>query len=294
MLMYENVNLDKNIVKELLFYNLIEKRRSRRWSIFFKFIFLLFLLFLLIIIFYNNKKIDHVAVINITGLISDKSYTNSKSIVSCLDEAFNNKYSKAIILKINSPGGTPVQSNIIHNHIKKLRKIHVNKPIYSVIEDIGTSGAYLIAVASDKIYCDPYSIVGSIGVVVNSFGFSDAINRLGIERRIYKAGKNKVIMDPFLEKNLDDEKMLQHNLDIMHNNFINLVKENRYKNLDSFDESNIFSGKFWVGKDALYLGLVDGFHDIYSLSSDVIKVPFLIEYKVDTSLLNIFSRSVKN
>ena len=88
--------------------------------------------------------------------------------------------------------------------------------------------------------------------------------------------------------------MLQHNLDIMHNNFINLVKENRYKNLDSFDESNIFSGKFWVGKDALYLGLVDGFHDIYSLSSDVIKVPFLIEYKVDTSLLNIFSRSVKN
>ncbi|HIH2762373.1 MAG TPA: S49 family peptidase [Candidatus Azoamicus sp.] len=194
--------------------------------------------------------------------------------MSCLDEAFNNKYSKAIILKINSPGGTPVQSNIIHNHIKKLRKIHVNKPIYSVIEDIGTSGAYLIAVASDKIYCDPYSIVGSIGVVVNSFGFSDAINRLGIERRIYKAGKNKVIMDPFLEKNLDDEKMLQHNLDIMHNNFINLVKENRYKNLDSFDESNIFSGKFWVGKDALYLGLVDGFHDIYSLSSDVIKSSF--------------------
>ncbi|HIH2762683.1 MAG TPA: S49 family peptidase [Candidatus Azoamicus sp. MARI] len=292
--MQNNCNLDKTFIKEFLCDSLIERRRSRRWSIFFKFIFLLFFLFLFSVIFYNNKKIEHVAVVNISGLISDNSYTNAKCIIMSLDEAFADKKSKAVILKINSPGGTPVQSNIIYNHIKKLRQIYSSKPIYAVIEDIGTSGAYLIALAAEKIYCNPYSIVGSIGVVISSFGFSNAINKLGIERRIYKAGKNKVIMDPFLEKSLDDEKMLQHDLDIMHENFINLVKQNRSDNLMLFDEHDVFSGKFWVGIEALSVGLIDGFSDIYSLSSDIIKIPLLIEYKHDQNILNVFARSIKN
>lgn len=294
--MQNNFFLDKGLIHELLFDNLVEKRRSRRWSIFFKCVFLLFLLlsFLFSFIFYNNKKVEHVAIVDISGLISDKSYTNASSVIMSLEAAFSNKYSKAVILKINSPGGTPVQSNIIHNHIKKLRLNYINKPVYAVIEDIGTSGAYLIAVAAEKIYCDPFSIVGSIGVLVNSFGFSEAINKLGIERRVYKAGKNKVIMDPFLEKNLDDEKILQYNLDILHENFINIVKKNRYNNSVICDENDIFSGKFWVGKDALSLGLVDGFADVYSLASDVMDEPFLIDYTSNPSVLSVFKRSIKN
>ncbi|HIH2763314.1 MAG TPA: S49 family peptidase [Candidatus Azoamicus sp.] len=286
---------NKDVMREVLCDNLIEKRRARRWGIFFKILLLLFVLFISIfIISCNNKNVEHVGIVDITGLISDKSNSNAKCIIMSLNAAFSNKYSKAIILKINSPGGTPVQSNIIHNHIKKLRKMYPNKPVYAVIEDIGTSGAYLIAVAAEKIYCDSFSIVGSIGVLINSFGFSEAINKLGIERRIYKAGKNKVIMDPFLERNSEDEKILQYNLNIMHENFIEIVKKNRYKNSIPFDESDIFSGKFWVGKDALFFGLVDGFSDVYTLSSDVIKIPFLVDYNNDPNILNLISKRIKN
>lgn len=287
---------DNNFVKDFLFENLLEKRRSRRWSIFFRLIFLFFLFFLFYFINKNSqvhyeKNSDHVAIIEINGLISDTSKANAKNIVSSLNEAFNNKYAKAIILKINSPGGTPVQSNIIHNHIKRLRKINL-KPIYSVIEDIGTSGAYLIAISSEKIYCDPCSIVGSIGVLINSFGFVGAIDKLGIERRIYTSGKNKVIMDPFLDKNPEDEKFLQHNLNLIHEHFSNLVKKNRYSDTTFFD-NDIYSGKFWIGKDALSLGLVDGFYDVYSLSSDLINVTSLVNYDNAFGLLKTLENKIK-
>lgn len=287
-----------NFIKDFLFENLIEKRRTRRWNIFFKLFFLSCIFFLLYYVsknsqIYNAKNADHVAVIEINGVISDKNHSNAKNIITSLNEAFENKNAKAVILKINSPGGTPVQASIIHNHIKKLRKFNSAKPIYSVIEDIGTSGAYLIAIAAEKVYCDPSSIVGSIGVLINSFGFVGAIDKLGIERRIYKAGKNKVIMDPFLEKNLDDEKILQHDLDIIHEIFSNFVKKNRYPDSISFDQ-DIFSGRFWIGKEALSIGLVDGFYDVYSLSYDVIKVNSLIDYNYNSNIFNILEKNMKN
>lgn len=282
--MQNNVFSDKSIIQEILLDSLNQKRRSKRWKVY---IFLFILMLFFSFIFYNNKNVDHVAIVEISGLISDKNRTNAKSIVAALNDAFSNKYSKAIVLRINSAGGTPVQSNIIHNHIKRLRAIYTTKRVYAVIEDIGTSGAYLVAVAAEKIYCDKFSIVGSIGVLINSFGFVDAINKLGVERRIYKAGKHKVIMDPFLEKKLEDEKILQDNLNSIHENFINIVRENRYKNEFISDDNDIFSGKFWVGEDALSLGLVDGFNDVYSLSSEVIKLSSLREYNHESSIFDI-------
>lgn len=288
--MQKNGSSEKIMLRDILFENLKQKRNSLKLKVF---IFLFFLILFFSFIFYNNKNIDHVAVVEITGLISDKNQSNSKSITTALNQAFSNSYSKAVILKINSPGGMPVQSNIIYTHIKSLRKIYATKPVYAVIEDIGTSGAYLIAVAAEKIYCDKFSLVGSIGVLINSFGFVNAIDKLGIERRIYKAGKYKVIMDPFLEKKIDEEKILQSNLNVMHKIFIEIVKENRYKDTVILDDDDIFSGKFWVGEEALSLGLVDGLSDIYSLSTDFIKVSSLIYYNHEASIFNIL-KNIKN
>jgi protease-4 len=244
------------------------------------------ILVLLILIFSNKSEKDkeHIAIIEITGIITEKN-NNAKNIITSLDKGFQNINCKAIILKINSPGGTPVQSNIIHNYIKKLRNTN-KKQIFSVIEDIGTSGAYLIASATEKIYCDPSSIVGSIGVILTSFGFTDAINKIGIERRIYKAGKNKAILDPFIEKNKNDEIIIQHNLEIIHENFINTVKKNR-PNIQTLLYEEVFSGKFWTGKDAIELGLIDGFYDIYTLSSEIIEINTTIDYN-NTNMINVF------
>lgn len=284
---------DKNLINELIFQNIIEKRTARRWNIFFKILFFIFFLFIIAsltefknINFIKKKNVDHVAIIEINGMISDSSKNNSRNVIGLLDRAFRNTNAKAIIIKINSPGGTPVQSNIIHNYIKKLRNLNKNKDIYTVIEDLGTSGAYLIATATEKIYCDPYSIVGSIGVILSSFGFVDTINKLGIERRLYKSGKYKSMLDPFSERNVDEENLIQHNIDIVHKIFINTVKKNR-PNL-KLDEPDLFSGKIWIGYDALNIGLVDGFYDVYTLASNVIKVNNLIEYGYEKNFLDLF------
>lgn len=244
-----------------------------------------------IILIFNKSELEkeHIAIIEINGIITEKN-NNSKNIIKLLNNAFYNANCKAIILKINSPGGTPVQTNIIHNYIKKLRNTK-KKQIFSIIEDIGTSGAYLIATATEKIYCDPSSIIGSIGVIITSFGFVEVMNKIGIERRIYKAGKNKAIMDPFTEKSKNDEIIIQHNLEIIHENFINTVKKNR-PNISTHLQTDIFSGKFWTGKDAIELGLIDGFYDIYTLSSEIIEINKTIDYNnenvLNTLLNNLF------
>lgn len=231
----------------------------------------------------NTTNTEHLAIIELIGDITEKN-NKADVVINNIQNALNNKNCKAIIIKINSPGGTPVQSNIIHNYIKKTRNLN-DKKIFSVIEDIGTSGAYLIATATEKIYCDPSSIVGSIGVIMTSFGFFELFKKLGIERRIYVAGKNKSIMDPFVEKNKNDEIIIQKNLEIIHDNFINTVKKNR-PNIQIDSESDIFSGKFWIGKEALEIGLIDGFYDIYTLSSEMLEISNIIYYNKNSNILN--------
>lgn len=264
----------------------IQEKTYKIKKIYVKIAIIILMLSLFIKLIYNKSEIekDHIAIIEINGIITEKN-NNSKNIIKLLNDAFYNTNCKAIILKINSPGGTPVQTNIIHNYIKKLRNAQ-KKNIFSIIEDIGTSGAYLIATATEKIYCDPSSIIGSIGVIITSFGFVDVMNKIGVERRIYKAGKNKAIMDPFTEKNKNDEIIIQHNLELIHENFINTVKKNR-PNILITSQSEIFSGKFWTGKDAIELGLIDGFYDIYTLSSEIIEINNTIDY-TNENILNTF------
>lgn len=293
--MQQNTNWEQSIIKDLLYQHLNEKKTSRRWGIFFKLLLLSSIIITTLIILTTNnlsdKNKEHVAIIEINHEISPTSKSNSKNVINSINDAFNNRNSKAIIIKINSPGGTPVQSNIIHNHIKKLRNLNTTKPIFSVIEDLGTSGAYLIALSTEKIYCDPTSIVGSIGVVLNAFGFVNAINKIGIERRLYKSAEYKALMDPFSNKTDEEDKIIQHNINLIHEHFINIVKKNRYNNI-KYHNTDIFSGKFWIGKDALELGLVDGFYDIYTLSSDIIKINTLVYYNIDSNIFNILERKI--
>ncbi len=290
----KNNTYEQIITKNLFQQYIEEKRKTRQWNIFFKTIFFLFILASITIYNANNKthknkNTNHIAIIEINDIISKKNKINSKNVVKTLNEAFYNKKAKAIILKINSPGGSPVQSNIIHNHIKNLRKVNPNKPIYSIIEDIGTSGAYLIAVATEKIYCDPSSIVGSIGVMLSSFGFVELTNKIGIERRLYKSGKNKILIDPFLERNVDEENLIQHNLNIIHKNFIHAVRTNRNENINLKDPE-LYSGKFWTGKEALDIGLIDDLCDINTISIEKIKINKLVYYKLKPKTFNIIKK----
>ncbi len=221
-------NSSENLIfKKFLITIMSDFKKNNIIDIFFKTLFLLIIIFICFYFFLlkvDDQPIEHVAIVHIDGPIEDKGKFSAKNIIYNLNSAFFNKYAKIIIIRINSAGGSPVQSNIIYNHIKRLRKIS-SKPIYSVIEDIGTSGAYLIALATEKIYCNQVSIVGSIGVIVTSFGCVEAMKKLGIERRIYKSGKNKILMDPFFERNEESDEIIQNNVNIINKYFINIVKK---------------------------------------------------------------------
>jgi len=296
-----NNNWEKNLIKEYILSGLNEYKKYRMWNIFYKSVFIIWLFLITYLIFFyknndikiNNVYKDHIAIIELNGTISENNISSAKNINSLLTKAFENKYAKHIILKINSPGGTPVQSNIIHNHIKRLRGIYPNKNIFSVIEDIGTSGAYLIATSTEKIYCDPSSIVGSIGVILNSFGFVDTIEKLGIERRLYTSGKYKSIMDPFLKRNIEEEKIIQNSLNIIHKQFINIVKNTRQDKID-IKNTEIFSGKFWTGVEAIELGLIDGFFDIETLIYDILNINNTITYTNNNIFESIMKKIIKN
>ncbi|HFL8819531.1 MAG TPA: S49 family peptidase [Candidatus Azoamicus sp. OHIO2] len=279
-----------NHITDLVIKNISEKTIKTRLAVFLKTTFFSIGVIFIIFIF-NSINItkkwqnnDHIAIIELNGIIDYENSLNAKHVIIKLNNAFFNFYSKVLIIKINSPGGSPVQASLIYNHIKRLRKIS-NKPIYSVIEDIGTSGAYLIALATEKIYCNPTSLVGSIGVVVASFGYVEMLRKFGIERRVYKSSKYKVLIDPFLETIQDEVDIIQHNINIINKYFINIVKKNRHEKLN--ENYDVFTGTFWVGRDALMVGLVDGFYDIYTLSYDVIKITNIIYYNNDLS--NFFS-----
>lgn len=286
-------NTENSLIKELLFKNIEENRKTRNWNVFLKLLFYTtFIIIISIIIttqkenFKNNKKhLNHIALIEISGVISPNNKTNSKEITKLLNSAFENKNANSILLKINSPGGTPVQSNIIHNNIIKLRQKYPNKKIFSIIEDTGTSGAYLISTATEKIYCDPSSIVGSIGVILTSFGFVETIEKLGIERRLYKAGKYKAIMDPFTKTNENEEVIIKNIINDIHKNFIDIVKKTRGCVIS--DNMEIFSGKIWTGNEALKLGIIDGLSDIQSLSLELMEDPLIINYETDSNIIEL-------
>lgn len=265
-----------------------EQRANRRWRVFFRFATLFVALFAIWAAFDlkgPSKPVTarHTALVEIEGEIDSDSSTGSvNSILPALNDAFNDVGSVGIILKMNSPGGSPVQSAIVNDEITRLRKLHPNKPVYVVVEDMCASGCYYIAAAADKIFVSQASVVGSIGVLMSSFGFTGLMDKLGIERRLMTAGENKALMDPFSPTSARHKEFTQAMLKEIHEQFITAVRNGRGKRLKESPE--IFSGLFWTGNTAISLGLADALGTVDSVARDVLKAEDVIDYTVREGL----------
>ncbi len=265
-----------------------EQRANRRWRNLFRIASLVIGLFAIGVALdmkWGGKppSTRHSALIEITGEIDAESSTASvDTVLPALQDAFADAGSVGVVLRMNSPGGSPVQSAIINDEIRRLRALHPAKPLYVVVEDMCASGCYYIAAAADKIYVSQGSIVGSIGVLMSSFGFAGLMEKLGIERRLMTAGENKAMMDPFQPQNARHRAFTQAMLDEIHQQFITAVKTGRGKRLKSSPE--IFSGLFWTGSKAIDLGLADSLGTVDSVARDVLKAEDLIDYTVREGL----------
>lgn len=260
-----------------------EARRARRWGIFFK---LLTFGYLLVILFLVRGGLqdsampvksskDHTAVVQVRGVIADQQEASADILISGLRAAFDDKHTKAVVLRINSPGGSPVQAGYVYNEILRLRELNSDIPVYAVIVDTGASGAYYIAAAADEIYANQASIVGSIGVTAAGFGFVDAMEKLGIERRQFTSGDHKAFLDSFAPLRKDEEAFFNQLLGTIHQQFIDDVKHGRGDRLAN--DPSLFSGLFWTGEQAVELGLVDGLKSTSELARDI-GYPELVDF----------------
>lgn len=286
-------------VNDLLIKDLINEKKSVSRN---KLIFRLFILLYISITTYfilssgvldskvgPSKSEPHIATVNIYGSIDTVSESSSKKIIKALNKAFENKNSKEVVLQINSPGGRPVQAAYIHDEIIKLKQIY-KKPVTAIIEDSGASAAYLISVAADNIYANKSSIVGSIGVRMDSFNFKGAMDTIGVKNTTITSGNNKDMLSPFNEINPEGVKHVSGLLSSVHTHFIDYVKDGRGDRLDA-DNKDLFSGLFWTGEDALKLGLIDGFKSIHDLARGH-DTELIVNYNTKKTLLDSFIKDI--
>lgn len=267
-----------------------EQRRARRWGIFFKLLTFLYLFGALLMFspLFDLQKTAvrgeaHTALVEVRGMIADNEAASADNIVSSLRAAFEDPKTKGVVLRINSPGGSPVQSGYIYDEIRRLRGEHPDTKVYAVITDLGASGAYYIASAADEIYADKASLVGSIGVTAASFGFVDLMGKLGVERRVYTSGEHKAFLDPFQPQKDDETRFWQGVLDTTHRQFIESVKKGRGDRLKVDGHPELFSGLVWSGEQALELGLVDKLGSTSYVAREVIGAKEIVDYtKQDT------------
>jgi protease-4 len=260
-----------------------EQRKSRRWGIFFKLL-TAFYVFAILALFRMpggaesapSKASEHVAVIEVSGVISADQDASADNIIGALRDAFDSENAVGVILRINSPGGSPVQSGYVYDEIKRLKEIRPDFPVYAVIMDLGASGAYYIAAAADEIYADKASLVGSIGVVGSGFGFVDLMEKVGVERRQYTSGEHKGFLDPFLPENKDEKEFWQSVLSVTHKQFIAQVKAGRGDRLK--ETPDMFSGLIWSGEQALEMGLIDGLASSSQIAREKLNVEDLVSY----------------
>ncbi|MFM9912425.1 MAG: S49 family peptidase [Methylophilaceae bacterium] len=292
--MTDTPNWERNTIEKLALAALNEQKRARNWGILFKsltFIYLFALLFMASSWFpHNGSSGSHTAVIDIRGEIGDGDAVNADDAISSLQSAFEDKNTKGVILRINSPGGSPVQAGIINDEIGRLRKLHPTIPLYAVVEDICASGGYYIAVAADKIYVDKASIVGSIGVLMDGFGFTGTMEKFGVERRVMTAGKNKAFMDPFSPVNPAHKVHAQAMLDEIHQQFISVVRKGRGDRLK--ETPDMFSGLFWSGEKSVELGLADGIGSADMVARDIVKEENMVDFTSREGLADRFAKQL--
>ena len=257
-----------------------ERRTDRRWRIFFRLSWLGLVLAAAWLLLsdrthHNAPSGPHTALVELRGEIAADAEASAEQLMSGLRNAFEDKNAKAVVLRINSPGGSPVQSGIIYDEVRRLKVLH-QKKVYAVVEEVCASGAYYVAVAADEIYVDKASIVGSIGVLMDGFGFNGLMDKLGIERRLLTAGENKGMLDPFTAQNPKQRAYAQAMIDQVHQQFIRVVREGRGKRLK--ESPDTFSGLFWNGEEAVKLGLADKLGSLDYVAREVIKAEEVIDY----------------
>lgn len=282
-------------LEKIALAGLQEQKVSRRWSVLFKsltFIYLFFLLLMLLGWVGQNKSasLAHTALIDIAGVIEAGGQVNADAVISSLKDAYDHKGTKGIILRINSPGGSPVQAGIINDEIHRQRKLHPDIPVYAVVEDICASGGYYIAVAADKIFVDKASIVGSIGVLMDGYGFTEVMKKVGVERRLLTAGENKGMLDPFSPVDPKQKAFVQALLDQVHRQFITVVREGRGNRLKETEE--IFSGLFWNGEESIKLGLADAEGSADYVAREVIKESEIVDFTYQETVVDRFAKKL--
>lgn len=285
------------LLEKTLLASVQEQRRARRWGIFFKLLTFAFLFVAVVVPMLDfeggtSRRSSHTALIDVQGVIADKESASAENIVTALQKAFEDEKTRGVILRINSPGGSPVQSGYVYDEIRRLRAAKPDIKVYAVITDLGASGAYYIASAADQIYADKASLVGSIGVTAAGFGFVGAMDKLGVDRRTYTSGEHKAFLDPFQPQKADETQFWQGVLDTTHRQFIASVKQGRGDRLKDKDHPELFSGLIWTGEQAVALGLVDGLGSASYVARDVIKEKDIVEYTVEESPFDRFSKKL--
>jgi protease-4 len=286
----------KDLINRLAFSSLKEQRTARRWSIFFK---LLMFAYLALVLYLYSPEMQlepgaeskHTALVELKGVIAADKEASADNVIEGLRDAFENDKSVGVILRINSPGGSPVQSGYINDEIKRLRKKYPDKHLYAVISDVCASGAYYVASAADKIYADKASIVGSIGVRMDGFGFVEAINKLGVERRLLTAGEHKGFLDPFQPVKQQDVEQVKGMLKDIHQQFIDVVKAGRGDKL-KLDTPDLFSGYVWTGEQSIGLGLVDELGSASYVAREVIGKETIVDYTHEEDWYERFSKKL--
>ena len=286
---------ERSVLEKVALEGIVEQRRRRRWGIFFK---LLTFVYVGVMLWFfidwgdsaerlgDGKK--HSALVQLNGVIQAKGDASAERVISGLQSAFEDKGAQGVILRINSPGGSPVQSGIIHDEIRRLRALHPSVPLYVVVEDICASGGYYVASAADRIFVDKASIIGSIGVLMDGFGFTGTMEKLGVERRLLTAGENKGFLDPFSPQDAQQKAHAKVMLDDIHQQFIDVVRKGRGKRLKETPE--MFSGLMWTGAKSIEMGLADGYGTVDSVAREIIKAEDVRDYTVKQNLAEKFAR----
>jgi len=287
---------ERNVLEKLATDSLDEQKRTRKyrtavsllWLAFF------FLIFMALMGWFGGKRGEgtsldkHTALVELKGVIAADSKASGDKIISALQAAFKDKNTAGVVLRINSPGGSPVQAGYINDEIKRLRTKYKDIPLYVVVQDICASGGYYVAVAGDKIFVDKASLVGSIGVLMDGFGFTGTMEKLGVERRLVTAGANKGFLDPYSPLNPEQQKYAQQMVGEIHQQFISVVKAGRGARLKETPDT--FSGLVWSGEKSVQLGLADGFGSLDSVARDVIKAEQIVDFTTEESFSEQFAR----
>ena len=287
--MTDQNNWERGVLEKLAMSAVQEQRRARHWSIFFKVLTLGFMFTVLFIYMGWVGKNDaalgvgkHTALVELQGVIASDSAASADSIIPSLQDAFKDKGTQGVILRINSPGGSPVQAGQINDEIRRLRAQYPKIPLYVVVDDICASGGYYVAVAADKIFVDKASLIGSIGVLMDGFGFTGIMAKLGVERRLITAGANKGFLDPFSPLSANQQEYAKQMLAEIHQQFIDVVKRGRGKRLKETPDT--FSGLVWNGQKGVEMGLADGYGSLESVARDVIKAENIVDFTTKESL----------